>query len=377
MPITIRPLPIPSFKIDQTTSSIPVPYLVMGSQDELDVKEMVRSNSPVWYRGLVRSDCDAEHQGGGVWIATITYKNIPRQQAILGSSGSSGGGQGENPENPTAPGSNEPLTALNGGSALSFDTTGQTIHITQSRRTRYRRSAADGAQSGTNLTVDASSPDFVTPDGYAPAGGDVGKTVVVTGGDGWITGSYVILAQAGGQWQLDGAPAVQGTAGGEWVMLSDTDLNSIGSAPDLKHAIGVSRDSVAGCDIFAPKLEFQLDVKRGNVTLDYLLTLFSMTGKVNYDAAWWNFPAGTILYMGANGRFAEEDRWNLTHKFAYSPNEKGLLIGDIVIPEKKGWDYLWCRYAESDIADGTVPLPLGAYVEIVYPTGSFSSLEIG
>lgn len=360
---TIRPLPVPSFQIDTNTASIPVPYLVQGTYDEDEVRELVFTNSPALYRNLTRSSLDAQHQGGGVWVCTITYTPADKQSDA-----------GSAPEKPEAPADSAPLNAVNGGAMLSFDTTGQTVHISQSRSTRYRRNADDVLASGTNLTVDATNPRLVTPDGTTPDASHVGKLLRIYDGAGFTTGIYTVTAQDGVHWTLNLSPAPVSTAGGSWQLLTAT----TGSAPDMKQAIGVTKDRVEGVDIYAPKLEITLDVQRANVTLAYLLTLFANTGRVNYAKPFWSFPVGSVLYLGATGRFTQADRWSLTHRFAMNPGEVNLDLGNnIIVPEKYGWDHLWVAYRDNDLADGVFPLPKAAYVEVVYPTGDFDALEVG
>lgn len=363
---SIRPLPIPNFELTPGTASLPIPYLVQGTTDEGEVHELVVATIPASYRGLVPTNLRSDNVGGGVWICTVDFTPLDRQQSLKDSGGTSAGSGAA--ENPTAPGSSEPLTALNGGASLSFDTTGQTTHVTQSRETRWM--AAPGDVHGVGMQVDAVNNLKVDPDGYVPNDDDVGKIVQITQSEEWTGGIYTITAHDGTYWTLNSSPAATGTTGGLWTLTA---------AQNFKQAIGVTRDRIEGCDIFAPKLEFQIDVQRSNVTLDYLLTLFAQTGKVNYAAPFWNFPVGTVLYLGASGKFSFGDRWNLSHKFAYSPNETDFYVSfpDILIPEKKGWDHLWVRYADSDLADGVLPLPSAAYVEVVYETGDFDALEIG
>ena len=52
---------------------------------------------------------------------------------------------------------------------------------------------------------------------------------------------------------------------------------------------------------------------------------------------------------------------------------------DITGIDKKGWEYLWVRYAdvEDDAAKVLVKRPIGAYVEQVYDYASFLALGIG
>jgi hypothetical protein len=153
------------------------------------------------------------------------------------------------------------------------------------------------------------------------------------------------------------------------------------SAPDFKGAIGVTSDSVEGCDITVPVYQFSEThyLSDATVTAAYKATLFSLTGKTN-NAAFKGCAIGECLFLGASGSKRGTGDWEITFKFAASPNKTNLVIGgNITVASKKGWEYLWIRY--HDVVDDTVNMivkrPCGAYVEKVYEEGSFSSLGIG
>ncbi len=154
-----------------------------------------------------------------------------------------------------------------------------------------------------------------------------------------------------------------------------------GTAPDFKGAVGVTHDNVEGVDITVPVYSFSEThyLTAAQVTAAYKGTLFNLTGKVN-NAGFRGLAAGECLFLGASGsqRGPGED-WEITFKFAGSPNRTGITVGPITGIAKKGWEYLWVRYADTeDTASNTlVKQPVAAYVEKVYEDGSFSSLGIG
>ena len=63
-----------------------------------------------------------------------------------------------------------------------------------------------------------------------------------------------------------------------------------------------------------------------------------------------------------------------SYKVAGSPNRANIVIGGITVPAKKGWEYLWVRYADGDDAQRVVKVPIAAYVEKVYELGNFAGL---
>ena len=91
------------------------------------------------------------------------------------------------------------------------------------------------------------------------------------------------------------------------------------------------------------------------------------------------FAAGEVLFMGASGSKRGSDDWEITFRFAASPNKTGLTVGDIVGIDKKGWEYMWVRYADAEdaAAKAIVKKPVAVYVEKVYEEGDFSTLGIG
>lgn len=82
------------------------------------------------------------------------------------------------------------------------------------------RSQQDAAHdSGTNLTVDATTNTDVTPDGYVVSADDVGNIIQITAGAGFTQGFYQIMSiQGGTQWRLDRSPAATTTSGGTWAI---------------------------------------------------------------------------------------------------------------------------------------------------------------
>lgn len=151
-------------------------------------------------------------------------------------------------------------------------------------------------------------------------------------------------------------------------------------APDFHGAIGVTHDNVEGVDITVPVYNFSEThyIASGLVTPGYRATLFFLTGKVN-GAAFRGFAAGEVLFLGASGSKRGQDDWEITFRFAASPNITGLQVGNITGINKKGWEYLWVRYADDEDAAAKVLVkkPIAAYVEQVYQYGDFSGLGIG
>jgi hypothetical protein len=169
--------------------------------------------------------------------------------------------------------------------------------------------------------------------------------------------------------------------------------SSIPSAPDFHGAIGVSNangnSEVQGVDITVPIYNFSEThyLTTEQVTPEYKGTLFQLTGKVN-NAAFRGLAAGECLFLGASGTLHGTEfndgtsgggDWEITFRFAASPNKTGITIGSITGISKKGWEYLWVRYADAEDMDAMamVKRPVAAYVEQVYQEADFSVLDIG
>lgn len=248
-----------------------------------DIYTEALAYNPVTFEGLVRTRLSQKPAGGGVWFVDVEYGPFPFTNG-------QGAATGEpSVSSPTEPSPSDPL-----GHGYSFDTTGQTVHVTQSILTRSS-------------------------------------------------------TKRGG-----------------------------GFARDFKKAIGVTRDRVEGVDIFAPKLEFTIQLQANSISMEDVKSFRAATGKVN-SATWYGFGAEEVLYLGGSGSCQAGQRWSLTHKFAFAETQTNVEVcTDLTIPEKRGWDYVWFTYEEAAdaVAGGIVSLPAEAYVEQVYPTTNFANLNL-
>jgi hypothetical protein len=149
----------------------------------------------------------------------------------------------------------------------------------------------------------------------------------------------------------------------------------VGLAIDTAKAIGVTDDKVEGTDIYLPKFDWTWTQPLREVPLGYLITLYHLTGKVNYGAPFFGFQPGEVLYLGASGRFTHNDKWSITHRFACSPNQKNIPFPQVsggagfTIPFKAGWDYMWFEYQTQKVGTRNLQVPVAGYIEIVYPSG--------
>ena len=154
------------------------------------------------------------------------------------------------------------------------------------------------------------------------------------------------------------------------------------TAPDFGGAIGVTSDGVEGVDISVPVYQFSEThyFTDAQVTASYKGAIFSCTGKTN-AGSFRGFAAGEVLFLGATGSKrgdGPDDDWEITFRFAASPNQTNLTVGPVTGINKKGWEYLWVRYADAeDSGSGAIiKKPIAAYVERVYDQANFGALGI-
>lgn len=149
------------------------------------------------------------------------------------------------------------------------------------------------------------------------------------------------------------------------------------TAPDFKGAIGVTHNSVEGVDITLPVYNWSETHYIADEDVDKA-NYYSLTGRTN-NASFKGCAAGECLFLGASGSKRGDDDWEITFRFASSPNKTNITVGDITGINKKGWEYLWVRYedAEDATAKAIVKKPRAAYVEKVYEEGNFADLGIG
>lgn len=270
MPITVQE------KIESRSGSddeVELIFVVEGTDDDAAARAALAAQAPTTHGSLVRQTPTIDPVGPNLWEGKAKYVK-PEFQA------------------PAA-----------GTSSFSFDTSGGTQHITQSRATIAR---------------------------YAPPG----KT-----------------------------------------------------APDFGGAIGVTHDNVEGVDITLPVFAFNVTryIPNAQMTGTYIGNLYAATGRVNdaiftvnVDGVTLTFQIGECLFLGASGGRRGEEDWELSFRFAGSPNATSLTVGDITGIDKKGWEYMWVRYADTEdaAAKAIVKKPIAVYIEKVYETAAFGNLSI-
>lgn len=157
--------------------------------------------------------------------------------------------------------------------------------------------------------------------------------------------------------------------------------------PDFKGAIGVTHDNVEGVDIIVPVFKFTATKVFAPEALPDLVALYLLTGKVNLGGFAVSdtitglsivLADGECLFNGAKVNEPREDgNVEISYDFAASPNAT-LTIAPFAPFAKKGWEYLWVRYADAvdEGAKAIVKRPIAAYVEKVYEQAAFTGLGL-
>ena len=168
------------------------------------------------------------------------------------------------------------------------------------------------------------------------------------------------------------------TGGSQHITQSIATVNKYGTNPaDRQGAIGYDRENVAGMDKTVPVWNWQETRYLTDAQLN-CPAYYALTGCVNSDN-FEGYQPGEVLFLGASGsRRGETGKWEVTFKFAYSPNVQALTIGSIGGIAKKGWEYLWVRYADDVDAAAKVriKIPDAVYIEQIYDYAPFSILGL-
>ena len=149
--------------------------------------------------------------------------------------------------------------------------------------------------------------------------------------------------------------------------------------PNYYGAIGVTKDGIEGVDIVTPNCSYRESHYKtlGIFTAAYANTLALMTGTVN-NAPFRAWAAGEVLFAGGSMQSQDRNGVTIEYEFLLSPNATNIVAGDITVPSKYGWDYLWYTYYTSlDETNGClVEIPRSAHVDRVYPFTNFGVLLI-
>ena len=168
------------------------------------------------------------------------------------------------------------------------------------------------------------------------------------------------------------------------------------STPDFKGAINVNGDGdIGGVSVPSPAFRFSITLykAKSQVNQAYLEGLYKATGKVNSadivvrcNGESMSFAAGELLLEGASGGLRGNEDWEITLRFAASPNVADVCadwdpsVKPAAAVPKKGWEYAWVYYEEfydqSSSPPRRVKRPQTVNIEQVYYTTPFAALGL-
>jgi hypothetical protein len=188
-----------------------------------------------------------------------------------------------------------------------------------------------------------------------------------------------------GSWAFDttgGTTNITQSLGTQGVYGNNTGINLF-PLVDFQGAIGMTEDAVEGCEIEIRGFTFQVThiFPRSVVTPAYIDKLYRLTKRVN-NAAWsckgQIFDAGEVRFRGAQGSGRSVDDFEITFLFHAQENEIDIEVGNLLIPQKLGQDYLWFQYANQVVGSGSqqrlLKVPVFAVIDRVYKFGDFNNL---
>jgi hypothetical protein len=146
--------------------------------------------------------------------------------------------------------------------------------------------------------------------------------------------------------------------------------------PNDRNAIGLSKDGVEGVDVPAPEFSWSVSFRLAFVTRKYLMTLRRLTGTVN-RFAWFGRGVREIRFDGSSGRIGSDGRAEVVYRFTEKETQYNVDVGDMVITEVKGFDYLDIGYGSDVDQTWLIEVPKYARVKRIYRQSDFKELGIG
>jgi hypothetical protein len=109
----------------------------------------------------------------------------------------------------------------------------------------------------------------------------------------------------------------------------------------LGGAIGFDGETVNGVDIVQPVMNFSEThwLKPERMTSAYKKGVAKITGTMN-NSTFRDYDPGEVLFLGASGTRRGDDPdalWEISYKFAVSPNRADFSVGGIAVQQKYGW----------------------------------------
>ena len=156
---------------------------------------------------------------------------------------------------------------------------------------------------------------------------------------------------------------------------------AIGNVPELD-AIGLEDNQVQGCDILSPSGNLQITKVFDNATVfgaNWVQDRADLRCHTN-NASFYGFDAGSLLFVRMSFTIRNNGDVPVTFQFQHRANLNEQTAVSVSAVDKKGHQYLWTRYEDSQETTGGVDTyvkkAIAQYVNTVYPEGDFSTLGL-
>lgn len=151
-------------------------------------------------------------------------------------------------------------------------------------------------------------------------------------------------------------------------------------APDYNRMIAVDDEGKPqGVDRPEPLTRFSVRTRKTaeDANRTYRQAVSAVIGTVN-STTFRGYAAGQVRLMAAPMKERDDGSYDCTFNFEVSLNATDLLVGNLEVPSKDGWDLLWAKpVPKHDEENNAVTSEfLAAYVERVSPRINFSLLAI-
>jgi len=148
-------------------------------------------------------------------------------------------------------------------------------------------------------------------------------------------------------------------------------------AADFKGAIGYDGEKFLGVERMIETFSFSITqyVKKSDVEKAAYIKKLRDAAFTTNDQPFRGFAAGEVLFIGASGSKRSSTDYAITFKFLVGKNVAQFQVGNITVPSKGAWDYLWVYYQDiEDLVSNPKTIkkvPVWAYVEKLYVATNF------
>jgi hypothetical protein len=141
-----------------------------------------------------------------------------------------------------------------------------------------------------------------------------------------------------------------------------------------------NEDPPTGADVSEPVASFSEShiLSVSTITAAQQRVLLKIVGRLN-QFSFRGWAAEEVLCTGISGSKRGSEDWEVSFRFGVREHQTGITVAGIEGVDKKGWQFLWVRYATTYAGDAKVMTNVAEYVVVadVYKTANFANLGIG